>query len=141
VATINILKEAGLIGKGENIDVNNLSNEVANDPTASSALTEMQNSDNPNESAMNARSADPSQADSPSSGGIINFIKKNPIPAIVGGGLLAMGIYQMVKPKKRSSGLAGYKSSPGRKKKSGAGKVRGRSGTGKKLPVKSMKLL
>ena len=141
VATINILKEAGLIGKGENIDVNNLSKEVANDPTASTALTEMQNSDNPNETAMNARSADPSQADSPSSGGIINFIKKNPIPAIVGGGLLAMGIYQMVKPKKRSSGLAGYKSSTGRKKKSGDGKVRGRSGTGKKLPVKSMKLL
>jgi hypothetical protein len=52
-----------------------------------------------------------------------------------------MGIYQMVKPKKRRSGLAGYKSSTGRKKKSGTGKVRGRSGTSKKLPVKSMKLL
>jgi hypothetical protein len=41
----------------------------------------------------------------------MNFIKQNPLPVALGGGLLAFGIYQMVKPKAKSKGLSGYKAS------------------------------
>jgi hypothetical protein len=39
----------------------------------------------------------------------MNFIKTNPVPAVIGGGLLAFGIYQLVKPKKKATGLSGYR--------------------------------
>jgi hypothetical protein len=39
----------------------------------------------------------------------MNFIKTNPVPAVIGGGLLAFGIYQLVKPKKKTTGLSGYR--------------------------------
>ena len=81
-------------------------------------------------------------------GGIMSFIKANPVPAVIGGGLLAFGIYQMVKPKKKATGLSGYKS----KKKSTTTKSTSRATksktthhnathTHKSMPPKVMKLL
>ena len=52
---------------------------------------------------------------STSTGGIMDFIKKNPVPVAVGGGLLALGIYQMMKPKAKTSGLSGVRSTTKRK--------------------------
>ena len=105
IATIKILKESGLIGPNENVDINTLTNEVTADPTASAAAAEIQASD----SAVSTEVATAPAAISTEGAGIMNFIKTNPVPAAIGGGLLALGIYQMVKPKKKTSSLSGYK--------------------------------
>jgi hypothetical protein len=82
-----------------------------------------------------------STASGSSGGGIMNFIKKNPVPAVIGGGLLAFGIYQLVKPKKKTSSLSGYRTRKTTKKSAQSNSVKSRSTSkAKKLPVKSMKL-
>ena len=122
LATIKILKEAGLIGQNENIDINKLSSEIANDPDAASAMMEIESSENlpatndPIPMTQTASESTSSNTSSTSGGGIMNFIKKNPVPAVIGGGLLAFGIYQMVKPKKKASNLSGYRTRKSTKK-------------------------
>lgn len=121
IATIKILKDAGLIGKNENVDINSIANEVSANPTTAAAAAQIQNSDyasaeestNVNKSPItttNNGGADSSTSTPNTGGGLVNFIKKNPVPAVIGGSLLAFGIYQLVKPKK-SKGLSGYSSS------------------------------
>lgn len=147
IATINILKEAGLIGKNENIDINKLSSEIANDPSATAAMMEIESSENlpatndPLSMSQTKSESTSSTASGSSGGGIMNFIKKNPVPAVIGGGLLAFGIYQLVKPKKKTSSLSGYRTRKSTKKSAPAKSVKSRStAKAKKLPVKSMKL-
>ncbi len=164
IATIKILKESGLIGKNENVDMNSLTSEVTADPGAAAAAAEIQASESdPSSSNVALRTASttadasvapttdaPAASDTKTStgGGIMSFIKANPVPAVIGGGLLAFGIYQMVKPKKKASGLSGYKS----KKKSTTTKSTSRATksktthhnathTHKSMPPKVMKLL
>lgn len=121
IATIKILKESGLIGKDENLDMNTLTSEVSSNPGAADAAAEFQQTDpnaiekmalttSPESSlAPASTSNDPSATPKASGGGIMNFIKTNPVPAVIGGGLLAFGIYQLVKPKKKATGLSGYR--------------------------------
>lgn len=121
IATIKILKESGLIGKDENLDMNTLTSEVSADPGAADAAAEFQETDpnaiekmamttNPETSLAPATTSnDTSATPKASGGGIMNFIKTNPVPAVIGGGLLAFGIYQLVKPKKKATGLSGYR--------------------------------
>jgi len=121
IATIKILKESGLIGKDENVDMNTLTSEVNSDPGAAAAAAEFQQTDpnaiekmalttTPETSlAPASTSNDPSATPKASGGGIMNFIKTNPVPAVIGGGLLVFGIYQLVKPKKKATGLSGYR--------------------------------
>jgi hypothetical protein len=121
IATIKILKESGLIGKDENVDMNTLTSEVSSDPGAADAAAEFQQTDpnaiekmaltTPPETSLApvSTSNDPSATPKASGGGIMNFIKTNPVPAVIGGGLLAFGIYQLVKPKKKATGLSGYR--------------------------------
>jgi hypothetical protein len=109
IATIKILKESGLIGPNENIDINTLTSEVSADPTAAAAAAEIQASESAVSTEVATAPGAISTGASTSSGGIMNFIKTNPVPAAIGGGLLALGIYQMVKPKKKTSSLSGYK--------------------------------
>ena len=121
IATIKILKESGLIGKDENLDMNTLTSEVSSDPGAADAAAEFQQTDpnaiekmaltTPTETSLAPASTsnDPSATPKASGGGIMNFIKTNPVPAVIGGGLLAFGIYQLVKPKKKATGLSGYR--------------------------------
>jgi len=121
IATIQILRESGLIGKDENIDMNTLNNEINSDPGAADGAAEFQNTD-PNEIekiAMTTQSEsslapattsnDTPETPKSSKGGIMNYIKTNPVPAVIGGGLLAFGIYQLLKPKKKATGLSGYR--------------------------------
>ena len=122
IATIKILKESGLIGKDENLDMNTLTSEVSSDPGAADAAAEFQQTD-PNAIEKMALTTQPETSLAPattsndpsaspkatSGGGIMNFIKTNPVPAVIGGGLLAFGIYQLVKPKKKATGLSGYR--------------------------------
>lgn len=147
IATINILKEAGLIGKNENIDINKLSSEIANDPSATAAMMEIESSENlpatndPIPMSQTTSESTSSTASGSSGGGIMNFIKKNPVPAVIGGGLLAFGIYQLVKPKPKTASLSGYRTRKSTKKTAPAKSVKSRStAKAKKLPVKSMKL-
>ncbi|MBU6264060.1 MAG: hypothetical protein KGM39_04710, partial [Actinomycetales bacterium] len=78
---------------------------------------------------------------------IMSFIKANPVPAVIGGGLLAFGIYQMVKPKKKASGLSGYKTrrkTTTTKSKTAPAKRKSTAKsthTNKSMPPKVMKLL
>ena len=121
IATIKILKESGLIGKDENLDMNTLTSEVNSDPGAAEAAAEFQETEpnaiekmalttQPETSLAPATTSnDPSATPKATSGGIMNFIKTNPVPAVIGGGLLAFGIYQLVKPKKKATGLSGYR--------------------------------
>ncbi len=109
IATIKILKESGLIGPNENIDINTLTSEVSADPTAAAAAAEIQASESAVSTEVATAPGAISTGASTSSGGIMNFIKTNPVPAAIGGGLLALGIYQMVKPKKKTSSLSGYR--------------------------------
>ncbi len=135
IATIKILKETGLIGQNENVDINTLKSEVTADPSAAAAAAEIQAS----ETALTAEAANASTSSSSSaaetsssSSGIMNFIKTNPVPAAIGGGLLALGIYQMVKPKKKATGLSGYRTT--RKSKTTKAKT-----LPKKVPTKGRK--
>jgi hypothetical protein len=111
IATIKILKESGLIGQNENVDINTLKSEVTADPSAAAAAAEIQASETAltPEVATSSSSSGSATGTSASGGGIMNFIKTNPVPAAIGGGLLALGIYQMVKPKRKATSLSGYR--------------------------------
>jgi hypothetical protein len=142
IATIKILKESGLIGQNENVDINTLTSEVTADPTAATAAAEIQASESAVSTEVATAPGAISTGASTSSGGIMNFIKTNPVPAAIGGGLLALGIYQMVKPKKKTSNLSGYKTT--RKTRTTKAKVlpkkaQTKSGTTKKK-ITSIKL-
>lgn len=149
VATIKILKDSGLIGKDENVDITSMANEVANDVSAEAAAAEFQTdqsafSTNTTDAAASSdatASPETKSTAAPTTTGskIMSFIKANPVPVAIGGGLLAFGIYQMVKPKK-AAGLSGY---PRRsKKKTTTTKKRTPAkSTSKNLPIKTVKLL
>ena len=140
VAAIKILKDSGLLNKNENVDPNDLAKEMANDPGAAEALQKA-GSESGTESGGDAsaqKSASTGTDDAAatgSGGGVMEFIKKNPIPAVIGGGLLAFGIYKMVSKPKKSTSLSGYS---GRKKNHSKKK---HSKGSKQLPVKAVKLL
>jgi hypothetical protein len=127
IATIKILKDAGLIGANEVIDINSLTSEVSADPSAAAAVADIQASESTT-TDMTTNIEPTTSSSSPttsSSGGLMNFIKTNPVPALIGGSILGIGIYQLVKPKKKASGLSGYRT----KRKAAT--------TTKKQPVKS----
>jgi hypothetical protein len=129
IATIKILKDAGLIGANEVIDINSLTSEVSADPSAAAAVADIQASESTT-TDMTTNIEPITSSSSPttsSSGGLMNFIKTNPVPALIGGSLLGIGIYQLVKPKKKASGLSGYMT----KRKA--------STTSKKTPAKSQR--
>ena len=114
IATIKILKDAGLIGANEAIEINSLTSEVSADPSAAAAVADIQASESKTtDMTTNIEPTTTSQSTSTtgSSGGsgLINFIKTNPVQALIGGSLLGIGIYQLVKPKRKASGLSGYK--------------------------------
>jgi len=117
IATIQILKESGLIGKNENVDINALTKEVISDPKAAEMAAEIQSNENskalvPNQAPYQTPGSE-SSADSglpPTAGGLMNFIKNNPVPSALGAGLLVAGIYMLTKPGKKNKGLSGIKS-------------------------------
>ena len=140
VAAIKILKDSGLLNKNENVDPNDLAKEMANDPGAAEALQKA-GSESGTESGGDAsaqKSASTGTDDAAatgSGGGVMEFIKKNPVPAVIGGGLLAYGIYRMVSKPKKSTSLSGYS----RRKKNHSKKKHSKGS--KQLPVKAVKLL
>jgi len=152
IATINILKETGLMGKNENVDINALQTQVSADPGASAMVAQIMANENsnalvPSSNLPSSGGAAPqndlvqnnfqNENSAAQSGGFLSFIKQNPLPVALGGGLLAFGIYQMVKPKPKSKGLSGYKTkSKAKPKKSVANKSNQRG----KQQIKTVKL-
>jgi hypothetical protein len=152
IATINILKETGLMGKNEKVDINALQTQVSADPGASAMVAQIMANENsnalvPSSNLPSSGGAAPqndlvqanfqNENSSAQSGGFLSFIKQNPLPVALGGGLLAFGIYQMVKPKPKSKGLSGYKTkSKAKAKKSVANKSSQRG----KQQIKTVKL-
>lgn len=140
VAAIKILKDSGLLNKNENVNPEDLAKEMANDPSAAEALQKA-GSESGTESGVDAsgqKSASTGTEDAAttgSGGGVMEFIKKNPVPAVIGGGLLAFGIYKMVSKPKKSTSLSGYSNS----KKNHSKKKHSKGN--KQLPVKAVKLL
>jgi len=137
IATINILKDAGLVGGDEKLDIDSLTKEMDADPNAASAFSEIQQEDEASSSGETDQTAPPTTKGATKStsagGGIMEFIKKNPVPVAIGGGLLAFGIYQMVKPKAKTTGLSGVRSTAKRKTTT-------KTTTRKKTPLKTVKL-
>ncbi len=118
IATINILKDAGLVGKEEKLDIDSLTKEMDADPNAASAFSEIQQDDagsSSEDTDPNAQTPKAVTKSTSTGGGIMEFIKKNPVPVAIGGGLLALGIYQMVKPKAKTTGLSGIRGTTKRK--------------------------
>ncbi len=139
IATVDILKKSGLIGPNEKIDAESLAKELANDPAAAEAMKELENENGDGGNASGDKA--PSDDSSSKKGGIVGFIKANPVPTVIGGGLLAFGIYKLVTPKKKKQdNLAGYraKRAAGQTQVHRVGKHKAQH---KKLPVKAVKLL
>jgi hypothetical protein len=108
---------------------------MANDPAAAEALKDLEEN-----SGNDSGSNDNSSTNGTTGGkGIVGFIKANPVPTVIGGGLLAYGIYSMVKPKKKKTdNLAGY-----REKQNALKGARGKTKSKQinRLPIKAVKLL
>lgn len=113
---LDILKKSGLMGKDEKVDADAIAKEVAADPQSEAALKSIEAEHSASDSSSTADSSDGSSKDK-KPGGIMAFIKANPIPTAIGTGLLALGVYQMVKPKeKKAGGLNGVKKQVSEKK-------------------------
>ncbi len=139
IATVDILKKSGLIGANEKIDPEALAAELSNDPAAMEAMKELENSSSDQGGSSEPPSGGGSEPQK--QGGIVGFVKANPVPSVIGGGLLAFGIYKLVSPKKKKTdNLAGYKANKSlhhqKTKRLSASKSHN-----KKLPVKAVKLL
>ena len=128
IAAVKILKDSGLIGKNEKMDMSTLTADANADPGSASLIAEINaDSDSENRSAAPGESASDEPGSSASSketsdvsgsgGGILSMIKNNPIPSAIGGGVIAFGIYQLLKPKKKTAGLSGYRNHTKRKSK------------------------
>jgi hypothetical protein len=143
IATINILKDAGLVGKDEKLDIDSLTKEMDADPNAASAFSEIQQDDQGAPAPETDQGGgDPKAVTKSTStgGGIMEFIKKNPVPVAIGGGLLALGIYQMVKPKAKTTGLSGIRGTTKRKTPAKTSSPSKSKTSNKKTTVKTVKL-
>jgi hypothetical protein len=143
IATINILKDAGLVGKDEKLDIDSLTKEMDADPNAASAFSEIQQDDQGAAAPETDQGGgDPKAVTKSTStgGGIMEFIKKNPVPVAIGGGLLALGIYQMVKPKAKTTGLSGIRGTTKRKTPAKTTSPSKSKTSNKKPTVKTVKL-
>jgi hypothetical protein len=138
IATVDILKKSGLIGPNEKIDAESIAKELANDPAAAEAMKDL---DNENSDGGDSADKAPTDDSAPKKGGIIGFIKANPVPTVIGGGLLAFGIYKMVTPKKKKAdNLAGYHAKKAAEKTQ-THRISKTQTHHKRLPVKAVKLL
>jgi len=115
----------------EKVNPEEIAKEMASNPELTEALTE----------TSGDSSGDSSGGDDSKPGekkGLMSFVKANPVPVVLGAGLLAFGIYRMMSPPKskpKSTQLSG----PTTKARRYKSRQPGRST--KKLPVKSVRLL
>ena len=129
---MDILKKAGLIGANEKINAEFLAAELSNDPAAAEAIKELENSSGESGGGSETSSSSPEPQ---KQGGIVGFVKANPVPSVIGGGLLAYGIYKVMTPKKKKvDNLAGYRAKKAANRKKSAKSYSSKNQT-KKLPT------
>jgi hypothetical protein len=102
VATINIMKQSGLVGKGEQMDITSSGSDndsVALEPQAQQAIEAPSNSYNENAVSYDTPYQESEGQNEPLEGlgsGIIQFAQNNPLLGIAIGGVMVYGIYQLV---------------------------------------------
>jgi hypothetical protein len=136
IATIDILKDAGLIGKNVKVDSNTIALEVANDPSSSSVMSQLEPAELPitqpelmiNDAAVQRESNNTITSESPTTPittmennnkpGLLSWVQANPLPSLAIASAVGLILYNMSSSKKSSSGLSGYRSkSSGKRRK------------------------
>jgi len=112
IATINILKETGLIGENVKVDAGTIAWEVSRDPAASeyfSALEREAAGQGP-EYQLPQTNNNPNMETGTNNSGVVGWVKANPIPTVAIAGVVGLILYNtMSKSGKSSGGLSGYK--------------------------------
>ncbi len=132
IATINILKEAGLIGNNVKVDANTIALEVASDPNAAAVMSQLE----PGESSMPVqpeiteneaavqRDSNTLYTENPTKPmentnkpGLLSWVQANPIPSLAVAGIVSLIAYNLTSKESKSSskGLSGYRSGKSRK--------------------------
>jgi hypothetical protein len=144
IATIDILKDAGLIGKNVKVDSNTIALEIASDPSASSVMSQLEPAENPgtayqelpvtqpelmiNDAAVQRESNNTITTEPPTTPittmennnkpGLLSWVQANPLPSLAIASAVGLILYNMSSSKKSSSGLSGYRSkSSGKRRK------------------------
>ncbi|MFN9114843.1 MAG: hypothetical protein ACK5XN_32690, partial [Bacteroidota bacterium] len=119
IATINIMKEAGLIGSNVKVDANSIALEVASDPSAASVMSQLEPGESyyPEEVAMRTDSDSSSITELPSNPmettkkpGLLSWVQANPLPSLAIAGAVGLMLYNLTSKKKSSKGLSGIRS-------------------------------
>jgi len=142
IATINILKEAGLIGNNVKVDANTIALEVASDPNAAAVMSQLEPGESSsslpvqpeiteNEAAVQ-RDSNTLYTENPTKPmentnkpGLLSWVQANPIPSLAVAGIVSLIAYNLTSKESKSSskGLSGYRSgksgNSGKSKKSG----------------------
>ncbi|MFM7152794.1 MAG: hypothetical protein ACKOZV_01565, partial [Bacteroidota bacterium] len=133
IATINILKEAGLIGNNVKVDANTIALEVASDPNAAAVMSQL----DPGESGMpiqpeiteneaavqrdsnNMYTENPTKPmENTNKPGLLSWVQANPIPSLAVASLIGLIAYNLTSKGSKSSsskGLSGYRSGKSKK--------------------------
>jgi hypothetical protein len=111
VATLKIMKDAGLLSAGEDANTGNLAKEAEalnNGMTDAMPYAESGSAlPSPAYADAGVPAATIPSSSNTSGGGIVGFIKGNPLVAALGAGAIAFGAYKMLKPKTKAKGLSG----------------------------------
>ncbi len=155
IATINILKEAGLIGNNVKVDANTIALEVASDPNAAAVMSQLE----PGESSMPVqpeiteneaavqRDSNTLYTENPTKPmentnkpGLLSWVQANPIPSLTVASLIGLIAYNLTSKESKSSskGLSGYRS--GKSGKSGKSRKSSKSGRKKKRRIDTVLL-
>jgi len=129
-ATVAILKKSGLMNMDEEVNPAEIAKEMASNPELTEPLEQ------------NTQGSSGDDQGSPSGKrGFMSFVKSNPVPVVLGAGLVAFGIYRMMSPGKKSKPSGGALSGPSTKTSKPSSHRRVKARAQKKLPVKSVRLL
>jgi hypothetical protein len=120
IATITIMKEAGLIGSNVKVDANSIALEVASDPSAASVMSQLEPGEGyyPEEVAFRTDSMPTtSLPEQPSTSmettkkpGLLSWVQANPLPSLAIAGAVGLMLYNLTSKKKSSKGLSGIRS-------------------------------
>ena len=126
IAAVKILKDTGLIGKSEDESKESIEKESQDAAQDAPALPTASSSSTSTPSSSQSSSTMPDVTKSPSitsqttptgeAKGVIAFVKKNPAVVAIGAGVVLIGGYMLIKPKKTKRSLAGVKAKKTRRK-------------------------
>ena len=160
IATINILKEAGLIGNNVKVDANTVALEVASDPNAAAVMSQLEPGESSsslpvqpeiteNEAAVQ-RDSNALYTENPTKPmentnkpGLLSWVQANPIPSLTVASLIGLIAYNLTSKESKSSskGLSGYRSGKsGKSRKSGKASKSSKSGRKKKRRIETVLL-